>query len=240
MDLILSYEDAYQYQNIFGPLVKLEADNDKLVKEMLTQTGVLVRWDVSLNKKRVATFMLPKADNELRLVPGDELRLRHNGDATHAPWESAGHVIRLSNEEVALELRNGHGAPIDLFHNFIVDFVWKSTSFDRMQAAMKSFAVDDTSLSGYLYHRLLGHEIEMQPIRTTMPKSFSVADLPELNHSQVNAVKQVLQRSLSLIQGPPGTGKVNHTHRRQIQSDSSANFVLALTIVSIACCVCRP
>jgi len=193
------YEDAYQYQNIFGPLVKLEADNDKQVKEMLTQTGVTVRWDIGLNKKRVAYFSFPKADNELRLVPGDELRLRHNGDATHAPWESAGHVVRLVNEEVALELRN-HQAPIDLVHHFIVDFVWKSTSFDRMQAAMKAFAVDDTSLSGYLYHRLLGHEIEMQPIRTALPKRFSVADLPELNHSQVNAVKQVLQRSLSLIQ----------------------------------------
>lgn len=31
---------------------------------------------------------------------------------------------------------------------FSVDFVWKSTSFDRMQGAMKLFAVDDTSVSG--------------------------------------------------------------------------------------------
>jgi regulator of nonsense transcripts 1 len=31
--------------------------------------------------------------------------------------------------------------------------------------------------------------------------------LPELNHSQVYAVKSVLQKHLSLIQGPPGTGK---------------------------------
>jgi regulator of nonsense transcripts 1 len=29
------YEDAYQYQNIFGPLVKLEADYDKKMKESL-------------------------------------------------------------------------------------------------------------------------------------------------------------------------------------------------------------
>ena len=27
------YEDAYQYQNILGPLVKLEADYDKKIKE---------------------------------------------------------------------------------------------------------------------------------------------------------------------------------------------------------------
>lgn len=35
----------------------------------------------------------------------------------------------------------------------------------------------------------------------------SAPNLPELNHSQVNAVKSVLQKPLSLIQGPPGTGK---------------------------------
>ena len=27
--VLLRYEDGYQYQNIFGPLVKLEADSDK-------------------------------------------------------------------------------------------------------------------------------------------------------------------------------------------------------------------
>ena len=42
-------------------------------------------------------------------------------------------------------------------HGFSVDFVWKSTSFDRMQGAMKTFAVDETSVSGWvgcfvLYH----------------------------------------------------------------------------------------
>ena len=40
-----------------------------------------------------------------------------------------------------------------------------------------------------------------------MPKRFSAPNLPELNHSQMAAVKSVLQKPLSLIQGPPGTGK---------------------------------
>ena len=31
--ILFRYEDAYQYQNIFGPLVKLEADYDKKLKE---------------------------------------------------------------------------------------------------------------------------------------------------------------------------------------------------------------
>ncbi|XP_074269796.1 regulator of nonsense transcripts 1 homolog [Silene latifolia] len=204
----LKYEDAYQYQNVFAPLIKLEADYDKMMKESQSKDNLTVRWDIGLNKKRVAYFVFPKEDNELRLVPGDELRLRYSGDAVHPAWQSVGHVIKLTaQEEVALELRASQGVPVDINHGFSVDFVWKSTSFDRMQSAMKSFAVDETSVSGYIYHHLLGHEVEMQMVRNTLPRRFGAPGLPELNASQVFAVKSVLQKPLSLIQGPPGTGK---------------------------------
>ena len=56
------YEDAYQYQNIFGPLVKMEADDDKRLKESQSQDHVQVRWDYGLNKKRIAYFSLPRQD----------------------------------------------------------------------------------------------------------------------------------------------------------------------------------
>lgn len=110
--VLLRYEDAYQYQNIFGPLVKLEADYDKKLKEsqvperetlcdvchlcvdlpliqvkfqgtlsqsnfiihmtnnyfififlLQTQDNITVRWDLGLNKKRIAYFTLPKTDS---------------------------------------------------------------------------------------------------------------------------------------------------------------------------------
>ncbi|XP_062188720.1 regulator of nonsense transcripts 1 homolog isoform X2 [Phragmites australis] len=206
--VVLKYEDAYQYQNVFAPLIKLEADYDKMMKESQSKDNVTVRWDIGLNKKRIAYFVFPKEDNELRLVPGDELRLRYPGDSSHPTWQSVGHVIKLTaQEEVALELRASQGVPIELNVGFSVDFVWKSTSFDRMQGAMKTFAVDETSVSGYIYHHLLGHEVEHQVIRNTLPRRFGAPGLPELNASQVLAVKSVLQKPVSLIQGPPGTGK---------------------------------
>lgn len=207
--VLLRYEDAYQYQNIFGPLVKLEADYDKKLKESQTQDNIVVRWDIGLNKKRIAYFSFPKTNDDMRLMPGDELRLRYVGEL-HKPWQGVGHVIKVPNnfgEEVGIELRSNLGAPVECTHNFVVDFVWKSTSFDRMQTGMKTFAVDETSVSGYIYHKLLGHEVEEQVVKCQLPKRFSAQGLPELNHSQVYAVKTVLQRPLSLIQGPPGTGK---------------------------------
>ena len=95
--VILRYEDAYQYQNIFGPLVKIEADYDKRLKESQTQTDITVRWDLGLNQKRVAWFCLPKLESgEVRLAVGDELRLKYNGPL-HSPWEGDGHVIKIPN-----------------------------------------------------------------------------------------------------------------------------------------------
>jgi regulator of nonsense transcripts 1 len=98
-----------------------------------------------------------------------------------------------------------------------------------MQLAMKTFAVDEQSVSGYIYHKLMGHEADPpQVLRAQMPKrcvpnfpllffrSLSVENeadrqdgclyrvsapfLPDLNHSQIYAVKSVLQKPLSLIQ----------------------------------------
>jgi len=207
--VLLRYQDGYQYQNIFGPLVKLEADYDKKLKESQTQDNIEVRWDVGLNKKFTAYFSMAKNDSDLRLMPGDELRLRYLGDM-QKPWSGVGHVIKVPDnygEEVGIELKNNQGAPTTCTANFVIDFVWKSTSFDRMQAALRKFAVDDTSVSAYIYHRLLGHEVEDVLFRTHLPKHFSAPNLPDLNRSQVYAVKHALQRPLSLIQGPPGTGK---------------------------------
>ncbi|RHY40123.1 hypothetical protein DYB38_003221 [Aphanomyces astaci] len=207
------YDDGYQYQNIFGPLVKMESDHDKKMKESQTQDNVFVRWDIGLNKKKNAIFTSNRPDADFRLVPGDEIRLRLGGGSAMVygkDWEGTGHVLRLDESEVTLEMRNSH-VPVEITDGYYVDFVWKATSFDRMQSAMKTFAVDDTSLTGYLYHKLLGHEVEMQTFRTKghAATGLSVPGLPELNPSQLLAVKGVLQQPLSLIQGPPGTGKVS-------------------------------
>eukprot|EP00967_Tisochrysis_lutea_P090892 scaffold130207_cov32-Tisochrysis_lutea.AAC.3 len=183
------------------------------------------------NILHVAYFHLPTAESQLRIVAGDELILRHTGDESHAPFESSGVVTRLSaSEEIGLELKNGGNAPIDLHGGkssillfaserrqgtqkaripslFSLKFSRLTALFPHDQTALKTFAVDETSVSGYIYHRLLGHDVEQPPVRTPLPRRFGAPGLPELNHSQVFAVKSVLQKSLAVVQGPPGTGK---------------------------------
>lgn len=60
---------------------------------------------------------------------------------------------------------------------------------------------------GYLYHLILGHPVESVTLKIPLPKAgLGVPSLPELNHSQLHAVKSVLQQPLSLIQVRWGPG----------------------------------
>jgi regulator of nonsense transcripts 1 len=201
------YEDGYNYQNVLAPLVRLEAEYDRLIKENQSQADLSVRWDMGLSKKRIAIFRFPvRDDSDLRLVVGDELKLKLDQMAARlnkAPWEGTGHILWVDDGDVALEMKSNM-VPVAITEGYIAEFVWKATSYDRMQAALKTFAVDDTSVSGFLYHKLLGHDVEEQTLRANIPQRLSVPGLPDLNHSQLAAVKAVLQKPLSLIQGPPG------------------------------------
>ena len=249
--VLLNYEDGYHYQNVLAPLVKMEADYDKQMKESLAEESVSVRWEKSLAGKNIASFTFSGRHSvELsRVVVGDELRLKLGPGAEYlngGPWEGLGYVKSIIDGEVEMELRpvitggrgkggrgrnrkKGRGGggggggggrgepppkatkiPDQITDDFVVEYIWKSTSFDRMQNALKMFAIDDTSVTGYIYHKLLGHPVEEQLIANPkLPDTddFTAPGLPPLNESQISAVASVLQRPMSLIQGPPGTGK---------------------------------
>ena len=69
--MLRRYDDAYAYQNVFGPLVKLEAEYDRMTKESQGRTNVTVRWDVALNEKHLARFVFQRDENDLRLTTGE-------------------------------------------------------------------------------------------------------------------------------------------------------------------------
>lgn len=93
--VLLRYEDAYQYQNIFGPLVALEAEYDQRTKEAQTQDNITVRWDQGLNRKWTARFILATIQSsDVHMAVGDELRLKYHGTIVK-PWEAVGNVTKL-------------------------------------------------------------------------------------------------------------------------------------------------
>ncbi|CAL9735877.1 ATP-dependent helicase Nam7p [Monosporozyma servazzii] len=209
--LLLRYQDAYEYQRSYGPLIKLEADYDKQLKESQALEHISVVWSLALNNRHLASFSLSTFEsNELKVAVGDEMILYYSG-LQHPDWEGRGYIVRLPNsfqDTFTLELKpSKNPPPIHLTTGFTAEFIWKGTSYDRMQDALKRFAVDKKSISGYLYYKILGHEVVDITFDVPLPKEFSIAHFNKLNASQSLAVEHVLQRPLSLIQGPPGTGK---------------------------------
>ncbi|EGD82069.1 ATP-dependent helicase NAM7 [Salpingoeca rosetta] len=226
----LIYDDVYEYQNILGPLVEIEAEHVRRIKEEQRCDDITVHWDTNIKRQYVASFELPRQD--IKLLVGDELRLCYPFSKNEV-WQATGTVKKVPDtrsEEVELQLdlrrpspsersrlrsrpRNGDETAAAMLTletvntGYYLEFVWNSTVFDRMQSAMRRFAVNEAAMSDYLFHRFLGHQLNLPQLKFDMPKRLSAPGLPELNHSQLNAIRTVLQQPLSLIQGPPGTGK---------------------------------
>ena len=205
----LRYEDAYHYQAVFSPLVNLEADYDKSLKEAQVLENVAIRWDVALNLRKIAWFLLTTSystDSDFRVAPGDEVEISH----PLRSWKATGAVVRVPatfTEEISVEIRSTNYVPTELTTGFHIQFVWKSTSYDRMQLALRTLAVTDTCIGPSIFQRLMGIDGELPSLDFTLPKRLSAPCLPELNHSQLHAVRSAIQKPFSLIQGPPGTGK---------------------------------
>ena len=208
--VLLRYNDAAHYVSIFNPLVGMEADQDQDLKKSQAQDNVVVRWNMGLNRKHIACFFLPKLQSgEVKLNIGDELMLRYCGDQSRA-WEGTGQVIKVTNntsDEVFLEMKDRDQVPRNCTNGFSVEYVWKPTSFERMQRAMRVFANKPGAVSPHIRAALLGHESMTPSLNIPEPEKISAPNLPVLNHSQRYAVRAVLNMPLSLIQGPPGTGK---------------------------------
>lgn len=204
------FEDGYEYQRSFGPVVKAEAEYDKQLRESQTQTDVDVTWDMGLSKRHLVSFVLSKVDlADIKVTVGDEVRLNYK--RTFDSWTGKGYVIKRTDtaeDEITIELDpHGPPPPIDKTSGFQVEFLWNDATYQRVQKSLTTFATDDKSVSGYIYHLLVGHDIETVELDVEVPKSLSVPGIAELNSVQQDAVRTVLKMPLSLIQGPPGTGK---------------------------------
>lgn len=84
--ILMRYTDPYQYQRSFAPLVKIEADYDKAMKESRGLNYISVEWSLSLNNKHLASFYFSTSDSaDLKVAVGDEMILRYDGPELDAP-----------------------------------------------------------------------------------------------------------------------------------------------------------
>jgi regulator of nonsense transcripts 1 len=215
------FEDPQHYLSQFQPLVDLEADYDRKAKEAQSLTNVTVRWETGLNNRIFAWFYLTSITNstsDMRPTAGDEVCISFPGK-----WKGIGNIVEVNtilSEEIAVELSpiSAKSAPTDLVNGFSVEFVWKSTSFDRMKLALRKFAnchvfggktPSSQDIDPLLANAILGNltDMDIPVLPIDLPNDMSIPGLSPPNPSQVHAIRTALTRPLSLIQGPPGTGK---------------------------------
>ncbi|WEJ93722.1 ATP-dependent RNA helicase [Yamadazyma tenuis] len=211
LPILMRYPDGIQYQRSFAPLVNLVSEYEKSSREANTSEHITVSWELTLSNRHLASFVPPGVDSsDVNVKVGDEAVLRYHG-LQYAGWEGYGYIVGVPGarqEKYTLELVPSKGeTPTDMTSGFTIEFVWRGVAFDRMQAALAKFATDEKSVSSYIYHKILGHEVKPIEFNVVLPNKLSVPTLGELNSSQLNAVRTALKRPLSLIQGPPGTGK---------------------------------
>lgn len=209
----LQYESPTQYKDIFRKLISVEEVYNKRMIENLTQHDISVQWETS-NGELLVWIRLPQLESgEIRLTLGDELILRYTG-TLQAAWEERVTVVQFSptsSMEVACVVPPGKGpAPTECTTNFMLEFVWLGTTFERMNAALARFARKAPCMDASIQKALLGNLSDVAAPRARQSKAFDptkAPGLPDLNHSQVAAIRSVFDSKLSLIQGPPGTGK---------------------------------
>lgn len=91
-------------------------------------------------------------------MPGDELKIKFDSDDGATQWKARGTIVKITaSEEICLELKNGRGPPSGSETKFTIELVWKSTSFDRMKHALKVFLKEETSVSEYIFYKVLGY-----------------------------------------------------------------------------------
>ena len=197
----LKYNNPREYKEIYEKLVRLDAEYDREVKQSQKKNEINLRWERA-DKKILAIFIFSKDDSDVRLVIGDEMRLSLDS----GKWEGIGTITRISDsEEVELQITTMKGPTPPQVCGYSVEFVWKPTTFQRMQRGLNLFAA--RQVDAYILNKILGKHAESPPIKITLPKDLSAPNLPALNHYQVEGVKKALNSRLMLIQGPPGTGK---------------------------------
>lgn len=170
---------------------------------------------MGLNKKNIAWFPRPDAQGDLKITAGDEVILRHASAGARAgrEWFAVGTILDIAHNfsaEVPIEIKPSFKCFTETTIGYSVEFVWNSTSFDRMRDALNIATTDTNCMDESILNYILGYGNTYQE-RSDIPastlKDVSVPNLPELNHSQAHAVRCALTRPLTLIQGPPGTGK---------------------------------
>lgn len=217
LPVLLRSQDGAIYHNSYIPLIEAETDAERTSTESQNWDVASIEWSLNNSGAHIAEFVLsPYESKSVHIYEGEEVKLHYRDIRSHdgERWTGQGTLIQIPRphkDKYTFRLRNKEKPPpIHATVGFSIEFLWLGVSQFRMMSAIRLFGTDSKSTSAYIYHTILGHEVEPVEFSTAMPKSLSfpsLACLRPLNASQEAAVSAAIRKPFVLIQGPPGTGK---------------------------------
>lgn len=202
------FENAEEYSRIFSPLIRLDMEADEVANNLKRITDVSITWDTGIGQSTIATFVHDQLDSRYRMNVGQEIVIHYEtkvGD-TVCEGNYAGKVIHIDNNRIKVLMQSQEEPPTGRQTGFSVTFCWNATPFTRMLKAVSAYFNPDR-MSDFIYQSILGYNVPDKEYPPVYIKSYSLPNFKQLNGFQLDAVKNALNKHLTLIQGPPGTGK---------------------------------
>ncbi|WPK25223.1 hypothetical protein PUMCH_002529 [Australozyma saopauloensis] len=217
LPVLLRSQDGAIYHNSYIPLIEAETAAEKASTESQVWDLSSIEWSENSAGAHIAEFVLsPYESKNVHIYEGEEVKLHFRDIRSHdgETWTGQGTLIlipRPHKDRYTFRLKGGESPPqTSSGAGYSIEFLWLGVSHFRMMRAVRSFATNKTSTSAFIYHTILGHEVEPVEFSTPLPKSLSfpaLTGLRPLNASQEAAVSAAIRKPFVLIQGPPGTGK---------------------------------
>lgn len=217
LPVLLRSQDGSIYQNSYIPLIEAESAADKTSTESQVWDVSYIEWSQNSSGVHIALFVLsPYETKGVHVCEGEDIKLHYRDirSVEGETWSGLGNLIlvpkphkdrytfRLGNHELP--------PPTQATVGFSIELLWLGITHSRMMQSVHKFGTSETSTSAYIYHTILGHEVEPVEFSTPLPESLSFppsTGLRPLNASQEAAVSAAIRKPFVLIQGPPGTGK---------------------------------
>lgn len=201
----LYYDDPQDYAHTFLPLVMLESDNTKKLKTSCNQDGVTVKWIKTINSV-VAEFYSKVSDEDILWDIFDELMISTR-ESLDRVYNGKGNIISIDDGKISVQMYDKR-VPDHISTGYRVEYVGNEIPFTRMIQALKTFKNNTKAMGKELKKEMLGTETHnISTFSVDLPTDYNIRQLPELNSSQIMAIKSSLLNAITLVQGPPGTGK---------------------------------
>lgn len=200
---MLRYNSVEHYFDTFLPLLIIEDDYERCLKESQKQANTSIKWEIKEGEIH-ATFVITTQSANVRMTIGDEIIIKGENEFFK------GYIFKTPsflNDKTVVKFEKDTVFPKKENVLFSIEFVYKPTSFERMKKALVEIKINKKLKENKNIGIILGEKKKPKEKQKKKEKLLNTPGTPPLNQFQLKAVLEAVGKNFTIIQGPPGTGK---------------------------------